>query len=198
MEAEGLVKGQESICFIVMSKNAENKFKHFKQLYQNNRFDILLKEPGSNYWLKLRSISRKELLKEFCVFADLSSENAENRDLFEFIYEANPPETLLNKFIAQKYQAERIIRKANEKKLVSELFKMKVFDWGGLYQNNLERTIVDNYVKKIQDLNRGLYAEEYQQVVDEMERLGFRKGYFQNMESPSYYQPDFSKKHPFE
>lgn len=56
----------------------------------------------------------------------------------------------------------------------------------------------NKYVKKIQDLNRGLYAEEYQQVVDEMERLGFRKGYFQNMESTSYYQPDFSKKHPFE
>jgi len=54
------------------------------------------------------------------------------------------------------------------------------------------------YVKKIQDLNRCLYTEEYQQVVDEVERLGFRKGYFQNIKSPSYYQPDFSKKHPFE
>jgi hypothetical protein len=27
---------------------------------------------------------------------------------------------------------------------------MRVFDWGGLYQNSLEQTIVDNYVKRIQ------------------------------------------------
>jgi len=56
----------------------------------------------------------------------------------------------------------------------------------------------NKYVKKIQDLNRGLYAEEYQQVVDEMERLGFRKGFFQELGSSSYYKPDFSRKHPFE
>jgi putative pyruvate formate lyase activating enzyme len=54
------------------------------------------------------------------------------------------------------------------------------------------------HVKMIQDLNRCLYTEEYQRVVLEMERLGFRKGYFQDIESPSHYQPDFSKEQPFE
>ena len=54
------------------------------------------------------------------------------------------------------------------------------------------------HVREIQYLNRCLYAEEYQRVVNEMERLGFRKGYFQEMGSSSHYQPDFSKNHPFE
>jgi putative pyruvate formate lyase activating enzyme len=54
------------------------------------------------------------------------------------------------------------------------------------------------HVLEIKDLNRSLYAEEYQQAVREMENLGFRKGYFQDMESSSHYQPDFSKNHPFE
>ena len=36
-------------------------------------------------------------------------------------------------------------------KLISELYKLKIFNWGGLHQNNLERTIVDNYIKKIKN-----------------------------------------------
>ena len=56
-------------------------------------------------------------------------------------------------FFAQKYLAERSERKINETVLVSELYKMKTFDWGGLYQNNLERTIVDNYIKKIRSFD---------------------------------------------
>ena len=43
-----------------------SKFKQFKQLYQDNKFDVLLKDPDSVYWLKFRSISRKELMVDFC------------------------------------------------------------------------------------------------------------------------------------
>lgn len=53
------------------------------------------------------------------------------------------------------------------------------------------------YVREIPDLNRKLYHEEYQQVVEEMEKLGFRKGYFQQLDSATHYQPDFSKENPF-
>jgi len=147
------VRGQENTYFIAMTKNSQNTFKYFKQLYQDNKFNVLLKEPGSNYWLKLRSISRKELLEEFCAIAKLDPKNIKGSELFEFIYSSNPSEAIIDKFIAHKYQAERANRRANETKLVSELFKMKIFDWGGLYQNNLERTIVDNYIKKIQDFD---------------------------------------------
>ncbi|MFW9881548.1 MAG: hypothetical protein ACFFG0_51440 [Candidatus Thorarchaeota archaeon] len=128
-----------------------SKFKHFKQLYQDNKFDVLLKEKGSIYWLKLRSISRKELLVEFCMLANIDYTNVRGAALFEHIYDARPKEELLDKFITQKYSIERAERKTNEKKLVSELYKMKVLDWGGIYQNNLEKSIVNNYIKKIKD-----------------------------------------------
>ncbi len=54
------------------------------------------------------------------------------------------------------------------------------------------------YVKGIAELNRNLYPEEYQRVVDEMDRMGFRRGYFQQLDSSIHYRPDFSKKNPFE
>lgn len=48
------------------------------------------------------------------------------------------------------------------------------------------------------DLNRLLYRSEYETVVKEMEILGFRNGWLQDMESYKNYMPDFSRENPFE
>ena len=42
-----------------------------------------------------------------------------------------------------------LVRREREPELVSQLYRLQAFDWGGLHQNSLEKTIVDNYVKKI-------------------------------------------------
>jgi putative pyruvate formate lyase activating enzyme len=47
-------------------------------------------------------------------------------------------------------------------------------------------------------LNRSLYKEEYDEVVKEMELLGFRNGWVQDMDSNVNYRPDFGKENPFE
>ncbi len=145
----------------------KKKFQSFKQLYQDNKFDVLLKEDGSVYWLKLRSISRKELMIKFCQFANIDYVNVKTSALFEHIYNNKSEDDLLNKFIMDIYQHERSERKLNETVLISELYKMKIFDWGGLYQNNLERTIVDSYIKKIKDfelLNKKIENEIHTSV----------------------------------
>ncbi len=46
-------------------------------------------------------------------------------------------------------------------------------------------------------LGRCLSAEEYNRAVDEFERLGFYRGWVQDLSSPSNYLPDFEKDHPF-
>ncbi|MCU0409382.1 MAG: hypothetical protein MUD02_10585 [Bacteroidales bacterium] len=52
--------------------------------------------------------------------------------------------------------------------------------------------------QKHPQLGRALYAREYEEVAAEMERLGFRNGYVQDMESSMNYRPDFRRAHPFE
>jgi putative pyruvate formate lyase activating enzyme len=47
-------------------------------------------------------------------------------------------------------------------------------------------------------LNRSLYKAEYEDVVKEMESLGFRNGWIQEMDSNIIYRPDFRKENPFE
>jgi putative pyruvate formate lyase activating enzyme len=55
-----------------------------------------------------------------------------------------------------------------------------------------------NKTNQYPELNRILYREEYISVVEEMNRLGFRNGWIQEMDSHSSYLPDFNKENPFE
>jgi putative pyruvate formate lyase activating enzyme len=52
--------------------------------------------------------------------------------------------------------------------------------------------------RNLTDLSRSLYISEYEEVALEMEMLGFRNGWLQDMESNINYRPDFSKENPFE
>lgn len=167
MAEKALVKEHENIYFFVINKIMSSKFNHFKQLYQDNKFDVLLREKEAIYWLKLRSISRKALMVEFCDLADIDCDGIKGPKLFEHIYNEQPSEALLDQFVEKKYQEDRAERKAEETKLISELYKLQVFDWGGLYQNNLERTIVNNYIKKIKDfeiLNKKVEGEIHESM----------------------------------
>jgi putative pyruvate formate lyase activating enzyme len=53
-------------------------------------------------------------------------------------------------------------------------------------------------VSKFEALNRKLSLSEYQQVVEEMEKLDFSKGWIQNHDSSDFYLPDFESEFPFE
>ncbi len=47
-------------------------------------------------------------------------------------------------------------------------------------------------------LGRTVRPEEYNQVLAEFERLGFYRGWVQELDSASNYRPDFDRDHPFE
>ncbi len=53
------------------------------------------------------------------------------------------------------------------------------------------------FVRSEPSLNRSLYKAEYEEVVKFMEKLGFRNGWIQDMESHLNYRPDFRKRNPF-
>lgn len=126
-------------------------FKAIRKLYDDNKFVELLHHPNGIFWLKLRSISRSEQIREFCQRIQLDIEGIQSRQLFEHVYNQRPDNQDLENFIRELFQQERAERKQNEDYIISQLYQMKVFDWGGLYQNSLEQTIVDNYIKKIQN-----------------------------------------------
>lgn len=53
------------------------------------------------------------------------------------------------------------------------------------------------FVKDWKELGRSIYRSEYETVTREMEKLGFRNGWLQDMDSNINYRPDFSRENPF-
>jgi putative pyruvate formate lyase activating enzyme len=68
----------------------------------------------------------------------------------------------------------------------------------GIHLSLMSQYHPTSYVKNHQVLNRPLRSEEYETVVAAMNRLGFRNGWVQDMDSFQNYLPDFRKDHPFE
>jgi hypothetical protein len=77
-----------------------------------------------------------------------------NSQLFRLAFESGITVTQIETCIREIYAQERAARRAQEPELINQLYRLKEFNWGGLHQNSLEKTIVDNYVKKIKNYDR--------------------------------------------
>lgn len=132
----------------------KQEFKKLKRNYDDNDFESIFQHEKGIYFLKMRSISRTALLKDLAEKLSIDIDELQNSKLFEFMFCQDIKDNEINKFINDLYESEREERRDGEENLYSQLYKLKVFDWGGFYQNSVEKTIVNNYVKKIKDFDR--------------------------------------------
>ncbi len=126
-------------------------FAQADRLFRDNRINELAGSPEGLRFLKLRSLSRREHLER--LFDELRDRRPEvgARQLFEAACTSDISTAEAETVIRRIYGEERAARLANEADLLNQLYRVQEFNWGGLFQNNLERTIVDNYVKLIKD-----------------------------------------------
>lgn len=130
-------------------------FKQLDKLFRNDDFPKIENDSRGVRFLKLRSMSRKETMEEFCSLHNVDIEGIKSKDYFENVFEnENITDTHLNEYINFKYQEERSVRAANQEYLVDQLNRLQNFDWGGSFGNSLEKNIVNNYVKKIQSFDK--------------------------------------------
>ena len=132
----------------------KQEFRKLKRYYQENDFEKIFGHELGIYFLKMRSISRSNILRELGKMLNIDTSDISGRDLFEFMLCKNIENDKIDEFIKQIYVRERKERIKNEDYLYSQLYKLKIFDWGGFYQNAVEQTIVNNYVKKIQNYDQ--------------------------------------------
>ena len=141
-----------------MQSNAD--FEKLQDLYDSGDFTEILKYSNGMYFLKLRSMSRSNLLRKL---AEKQKIPIPSKPTLSYIFSQNIPINVIDEFIKNESDVE-LQNIANEKEeLYTQLFKLDVLDWGGLYQNGLEKTIVNNYVKKIKN-----YDELTRKITDEL------------------------------
>lgn len=125
-------------------------FKYWDNLSKSEILEEFSSNKSGLLWLKTKSIIRIELIKKFLKFSGLkitATKQGQNFiELFELLSkDLDKSHDLLDKFIRQINEEE--VSNLDTEQLVSELYKLKNFDWGGDYQNSLDKYLVSRYVK---------------------------------------------------
>lgn len=157
---KGSVAGSREILFVCRPKTtmAINikwskemaSFSHWKKAFESDEMDEFNFNEAGLLWLKLKSIARKELLADFISKEKIELRTTKIADEFVELYELlsnnlKNSHDILDSFIRATHDAQ--IAKLDVQKLVTELYKMRNFDWGGDYKNALDRYLVDRFVK---------------------------------------------------
>ncbi len=128
-------------------------FEYWKKLHDGDKLEDFNSDKEGLLWLKIKSIKRKDLLPVFVKEINVQSTETSLDKQFVKIFHILSKDVanshkLLDAFI-RRINAEQS-GKLNTEQLVSELYKLKKFDWGGDYQNSLDKYLVSRYVKNFQ------------------------------------------------
>lgn len=125
-------------------------FNYWKKLHESEKLEEFSQNKTGLLWLKTKSIIRKELISEFLKKNNIElTETALAKqfvELFDLLCaDVSISNQKLDEFI--KSENDKQVKALDTTQLVSELYKLKNFDWGGDYQNSLDKYLVSRYVK---------------------------------------------------
>lgn len=125
-------------------------FNYWKQLHETQKLEEFSSNKTGLLWLKTKSITRKELIAEFIGQNNITlQETAIGKqfvELFELLCnDIDNSHKILDEYINAKNQIQ--VQNINVEQLVSELYKLQNFKWGGDYQNSLDKYLVSRYIK---------------------------------------------------
>ncbi len=125
-------------------------FNYWKKLYESQRLEEFSEDDIGLLWLKTKSVIRKELISEFVKINNIHlTESVLSRqfvELFNILCLApDNSHLILDIYFNEKNKIQ--VNQLDTEQLVSELYKLKNFDWGGDYQNSLDKYLVSRYVK---------------------------------------------------
>lgn len=125
-------------------------FDYWKQLHEKEQLEKFSFDRAGLLWLKTKSIIRKELIADFTknnkillIETGISKQFIELFNILSINVENS--HRILDCFIKSKNKEQ--LGSLDTAQLESELFKLKNFDWGGDYQNSLDKYLVSRYVK---------------------------------------------------
>lgn len=157
---KGSVAGSQELLFVCKERSVfkiefsdympSQPFNYWKNLYENDKLEEFNFDSSGLLWLKIKSIVRTGLLADFVAGEEillneksLSSQFVELYDLLNQNLDASHQK--IDSFIKRKNTQQ--LQTWNEEILVSELYKLRYFDWGGDYKNALDKYLVDRYIK---------------------------------------------------
>jgi hypothetical protein len=125
-------------------------FDYWKKLLESKKLEEFSEDTTGLLWLKTKSIVRKEFIAEFIKKNAITlSEKVLAKQFVELFNilckDQKNSHIILNEFIKDENKKQLV--KLDTVQLISELYKLKNFAWGGDYQNSLDKYLVNRYVK---------------------------------------------------
>ena len=127
-------------------------FNYWEKLHDSQNFEEFSTNSLGILWLKIKSIIRKELISGFTSKSNIrlteTTVNKQFEELFNLLSkDIETSNCLLDNYIREETEIQ--LSKLDTKQLISELYKLKSFDWGGDYRNSLDKYLVSRYAKAL-------------------------------------------------
>jgi hypothetical protein len=142
-----------------MNERTLERLREFQRVYQDGQVNQLANSEEGFRFLLLRSLARKEYLEKIASEIGVAPQTSIKKYL-DGIYLSDISRFDLERIIRDLDAFERSGRRRDEENILAELFKLRAFDWGGIHENDINKYLVDNYVKKI---------TSYDDLVDKIE-----------------------------
>lgn len=127
-------------------------FLNWDKLFDKQELHKFTENETGIIWLKLKSIMRPEIIKQFMNKCELSIRSS-SKNIFEELYNLNLylkgeiNKQQINSFLIEYNKKENIEIKNNFHTIEAELYKLQNFSWGGDFNNSLDKKII-TYVKR--------------------------------------------------
>ncbi len=161
---KGSVAGSKEVLLVCKNKPVfkiefdmqKQPFSYWKKLYESDKLEEFNHNSTALLWLKIKSIVRKEIIADFLKSENLTLKETKLNNQFVELYDMLSENTdlshqKLDTFIKRKNTEQE--KNLDSEKLVSELYKLRHFDWGGDYKNALDKYLVDRYIKVYQNFD---------------------------------------------
>lgn len=126
-------------------------FEYWEKQFKSESLSEFNTDREGLLWLKIKSIIRPELMNKFLEENEsIQISASKQHDVFITLYDklsqdVEPSHSLLDNFIRKISKQQ--VDDTNIDQLVTELYKLPNFEWGGDYQNSLDKYLVSRYVK---------------------------------------------------
>lgn len=129
-----------------------NEFDKWQKLHQEKKLIDFIGSIEGVLWLKVKSIMRPELRKQFCKENNILLSSRLAKDQFRELYNLvigniEQYSAIIDAFITSENEKQLEFLKAEN--LVSQLYKVQHFEWGGDNTNALDKYLIKHYVKDI-------------------------------------------------
>jgi len=128
-------------------------FNYWKKLHDSEMLEEFSSDTVGLLWLKTKSVVRKELITEFTQRNNIQLTETALANQFVELFNLLRQDPIRSHLILNDYirdENKKQVLQLNTIQLVSELYKLKNFEWGGDYQNSLDKYLVSHYVKEYQ------------------------------------------------